>query len=115
MAFFLISFSYGGPKSNFGTGRSDETLVAANREVEKALESSGYPFLHGYAWPDGTLNKYIKSADLNYVIIDKVNKLLPEGIKVSSVVSISPNHDPGKAGCKTVREYFLINGKAIAE
>lgn len=116
MAFYILSFGYVGPKSNFGCGESDKALSEANGKVETVLTGNGYNWRHAYCWTDGTLHKFISTDKPPTVgdaafLHDEISKAIKEsatadGVWIRSVAGINDSYDPHKPGYDTVKEFF---------
>lgn len=63
---YQVSFLYEGPRARIPIDLPDgsvppstKALDAANLNVEGRLEAYDIPYVHAYAWPDGSLYKYV--------------------------------------------------------
>jgi hypothetical protein len=62
--YFNVSFSYQGPTVNIigedeFSDRASDAVQKADHIVTDKLKGAGVKFKHAYAWPDGSLYKYV--------------------------------------------------------
>jgi hypothetical protein len=104
--FYLLSFGYPGPYSNFGFEPADAKLEEAEKLVSDCLTRLGYETRNAYSWTDGSLYKYVKTQDGQRRIMRLVTEALPEGYKLHSVILQNPATDPRKYKIPTLHAYF---------
>jgi len=114
MNYFSAEFGYSGSvvnivSENEATKRADADLTKAIQEVEGALDRAGVEHLHAYAWPDGSLYRFIRT-ELDWPELhDKISAELGENLNLLSVYNKNPSDNPYKFGCPTLKDYFEKN------
>ena len=91
---YSIQFYYPGPKGLFDIeGDASMACVQADILAEEALDASGLEFQHQYAFPDGSLYKYVRTTRTPEEVLEVVNEALAEIgaiAKDMKVVTVTP-------------------------
>lgn len=116
MTYYNVGFKYVGPRVNILGDDDDPATLAADkalREAEKmlsdALAAADIDFRHAYAWPDGSLYKFVRTERSQTDLISDIELALkPHAarIGIGEVLAIDSAHDPQKSDVRTVAEYF---------
>jgi hypothetical protein len=116
MNYFQLGFGYVGSivtivSENKATHKASVELEAAIQKVMEALDAIEVEHLHAYAWPDGSLYRFIRTEMGEQELCTKINEALGEGLCIEDVYVQSPEKDPYKGNCNTLEEYFERNKK----
>jgi len=110
--YFNVSFSYQGPCVNIigedeASNRASDACQKADHIVTDTLKGASVRFKHAYAWPDGSLYKYVMTDLDQPELRQQLNKLFENSeVSISTIYESKPEDDPWKCGIKTVAEYF---------
>ena len=118
MNYFHFEFNYDGSivnivSDNDATHKASADLSAASNKAKEALNNLNIENLHAYAWPDGSLYRFVRTEMEENELWKAVNQALPEGVRISRIYSASADDDPHKMNCKTLEEYFNINEEKL--
>lgn len=114
--YYKVTFMYDGPFSDMPgvlteegervIGEHDRACLAADAASDAILRDARLEFRHGFAWPDGTLYKYVCTT----LDLSELSRLLTgldrQGTRVTSVRTEQPDFNPHSNWGKTLTAYF---------
>ena len=125
MNYFMVSFKYPGPYSNFpGVNQladlaSEVAEITASKLLDMIMvrmDDSGTityngQHLHAYGWTDGSLYKYVRTTLSQSSLTKELNNCFKylTTLSLDEITKIDSNSDPNKTGCKKLEQYFQNN------
>ena len=109
MKYYMVSFCYTGPKSNFGLDNSAKKLEEVIKEIDHFMTIAGIKYKNAYAWTDGSLFYYVYASEAQMEELEKQYDN-PQDICIDTCTEIPDDYLTYKLGKdyqrKAIKELF---------